>query len=361
MNFTLNKLITIIGAQKWSGYVEKKHDIESGYHIHPWGDLAKKFEPSLDYDSTDLVFVIPPGREISFIGKIVMPFNWIVWICLVASVLLAAVLIQIIKNIGQHELKRTIIGWRTKTPIWNLINIVLNGSIVETQLPRTNFARFVLLKILIFSLVFRSAYTGSLYGFVERDIHTQSINKINDLFEKNFTFYVTSRSGKNSGYLVEFDDLKEVLPSMDQILLLWNQLLTNPDFKGVFVLDLDIVLYKNAQLVKNGKPLFNYLNENVMTNPRIFAFPRNSQLASKVSQFILRFQESGLIAHWKKTFIPKLKPPSKQPKQLTLDKILGLLGILAGGYTLSLIAFIVENSTRIRCFIVAKLRRYSIP
>lgn len=311
MNFQLNVISTIIGADEWPGIVAKTHDIETGYHIHSWGNNSHNFEPSLNYDTTSLVFMIPQGCELSFLDKIVLPFDRHVWFFLVAFIILSTLIIVIIKKIAQNPLQNIIMGRRTRTPIWNLLNLILNGAIDGSQMPRTNFARFALLKILTFSLVLRSAYTGSLYGFVERDIRVEPITKISDIFDKNFSFYVSSRSGKGSGYLVEFDYLKIELNSTEKIFSVWSQLLTNPNFKGVFSLDLDIVLYRNARFIKAGKTPMNYLNENIMTNPRIMAFPRNSQMASKVSQFILRFQENGLILHWKNQYIPKLKPPKQ--------------------------------------------------
>lgn len=353
MNFEVRIADIFLGTMDWPKQVKKTNDIETGYHlVAPFGEDFGKFEATTYYDSTPLVFVIARGHEISFIERLLRPFDRRVWIWLIVLIIISAVAVLLVQKFAKVYLRKIVMGWHTTTPLWNLLNLVLNGTIVGSQMPRTNFARFAVFKLLIFFLVMRSAYTGALFGFVEKDIREEPIRKLSDVIEKKFTLYVSPRYDNKS--LDEFDEIKKTYAKEDVGWIL-EQLVHNPGFKGIMALDLDIVLHRNNYNILRGKPLLHFFPETLYNKFRVVALKRNSPLRRKFTNYILRFQEAGLFVCWKRKYIPKIKASKIPPEKLKLHKIIGLVKILLVGYTLGIIAFIFERSTKLQKYCKSKL------
>lgn len=148
----------------------------------------RKFaDSSISYFSFPAVFVTSPGRSLTDFEKLLRPFSATVWISLFATLLLAVLVILSLRS-KFTQIRMLIIGTNIQHPSMNLINVVLGGS--QKKLPNRNFARFVLMLFIIFCLVMRSAYVGSLYKFLQSEDRKEPAATIQELIEQNYDLYM---------------------------------------------------------------------------------------------------------------------------------------------------------------------------
>ena len=90
-----------------------------------------------------------------------------------------------------------VIGLSVTSPVMNMFSIIFGYS--QPIVPSTSFARFVLMMFMIFCLIMRSIYQGSLYKFLQADGTNQQIKSFDDLITRHYKFYI----GKSYTQLIE--------------------------------------------------------------------------------------------------------------------------------------------------------------
>lgn len=186
MNFTLVKVIH--NSSMW-GYVNE--DGTSGGAIRmvmtrkvnfTIGGFANTpvrnmwMSSSFAYHTSNLLWAIGSGRALTPLERFSMPFHLSVWFCVIFTFIVSVVVISIIKC--QPEVARNFVfGTNIRYPILNMVNICFGGSMVN--LPRRNFARYLMGFFLFYTLVIRNAYTGSLFRFLRMDKMEQHVRGIN--------------------------------------------------------------------------------------------------------------------------------------------------------------------------------------
>lgn len=149
----------------------------------------KVADSSISYFSFPAVFVISPGRTMSDFEKLAQPFSGIVWISLIITLAMAVVVILLVK-LKLSQLRAIFFGTNTDNPLVNLVTVILGGS--QTRLPDRNFSRFILMMFIIFCLVMRSAYVGSLYKFLQSEKREESVATIDEMIDQNYDLYMYS-------------------------------------------------------------------------------------------------------------------------------------------------------------------------
>lgn len=142
-------------------------------------------DSSVPYHSFPLVFVIPPGEPVSDFKKLVQPFQKIVWILLILTFVIG-LLVVLIVNLRLERVKAFLYGTGIKHPVDNMIAVIFGVS--QSKLPRRNFARFLLMMFLIFCLVQRSIYQGSLFIFLQSEGLEKEVQTVEEMVEKDFEF-----------------------------------------------------------------------------------------------------------------------------------------------------------------------------
>lgn len=135
-------------------------------------------DSSVTYSSFPLVFIIPPGQYTSPFKKLIQPFQAPVWIFLILIFLFGFVTITMI-NFRSKSAKNFVFGTDVKQPIANMFVIILGGS--QPKLPKRNFARFLLMMFVIFCLVQRSIYQGSLFIFLQSERREKEIQSFEEM------------------------------------------------------------------------------------------------------------------------------------------------------------------------------------
>lgn len=163
-------------------------DVDSS--LRSWSlqlDRRKFLSETISYFSDTLMIIMPPPMPLNPLLKFIRPLKLEVWGAIGAIVLIACVVIWMSKLIPKNYYQR-IIGKEMRDKFLNILIGFIGSS--QNTLPEKNFPRFLLMKFLIFCLIVRSLYLGSLFGMLKTEIRTREFTSIHDFFDAGFEFYV---------------------------------------------------------------------------------------------------------------------------------------------------------------------------
>lgn len=168
-----------------------------------WGFLTywKSFYISSteEYFMVPLGFVIPSGREIEPIEKLLIPFTPTVWICILIVMFTAVLIVTFV--VYRAKLWRDfIIGRDVKDPFMGILVALFGGS--SNALPRRNFPRYLLMMFLLYCLVMRTLYQSGLFKFMQSNKKGSDVSSINEMIQEKYTIY------SYAAYEVIWEELK---------------------------------------------------------------------------------------------------------------------------------------------------------
>lgn len=237
------------------------------------------------------------------------------------------------------------------------------GFIGETQtiLPRKNFARFLLMAFLMYSLVIRALYQGAYFELVNSRQNRGEIKSIAEMIENDFTFYVpgpVAESFQGTQAIkkrleIRFRNLHFSMLCDFRTKIISNQetndysrkIRKDSSFKGALGSWLMISLFENMHRSEASQQII--CRETVMTIPLIIYTRKDFFLLKSINQKIEIFKAAGLIAHWQfqdvnKAMVRKGKSNFKEPKTLTVNDFVGSFRILFVGCCASFAGLVVE-------------------
>lgn len=149
--------------------------------------FTEYLDPSMVYFSMPIIFAISPGRKYTGFEKLLRPFDLLVWF-LITSTLTIGILVIILMNYKFKGCRSFVFGTRTGNPVVNMLIAMFAQT--QKRLPGRNFSRFLLMSFLLFCLVQRNVYQGSLYIFLRSDGRQKEVQSISEMIEKDFRFYM---------------------------------------------------------------------------------------------------------------------------------------------------------------------------
>lgn len=144
--------------------------------------LRTKFmDASAEYFNADVVFVVPPGRSLKSIEKLLQPFSKHFWICLCILISCEFLFLSALNFWTKGVYNEKLVALFFKT-----ISIFLA---VSTSKPRRLFHRILFATLTISCFIFVAAYQGSLFKFLQKDSKLKGMESISEMIENNFKFY----------------------------------------------------------------------------------------------------------------------------------------------------------------------------
>jgi hypothetical protein len=113
-----------------------------------------------------------------------MPFDRATWAFLLTTLSLTFVIILLVK-ITPKRFQTIIFGENVNMAGYNALGIFF--GIGQTQMPRGNFSRMILILFIWFCLIFRTCYQSMLFEFMTTDIHRPLPQTLDDLRDLNYT------------------------------------------------------------------------------------------------------------------------------------------------------------------------------
>jgi hypothetical protein len=135
---------------------------------------------TIDY----IVIYMPPSDLYTPLEKMLLPFEFEVWIAICVTLSIGFVVIQVI-NCMSLTVRHFVFGRTIQTPTLNFLNIILNGSQVKTA--GRNFARFIFILFVMWCLVIRTCYQSKMFENLQVDRRKPEPKTLDEFFERNFT------------------------------------------------------------------------------------------------------------------------------------------------------------------------------
>lgn len=295
--------------------------------------------PSYVYYTSNLVWIIPPGREISSLEKLSKPFRMSVWICFLL-VLGIAFFVGGVFKFQPKKSQNFLFGDNINSPCLNIVNVVLGGPM--HKLPVRNFARTVLIMFMIYCMIMQNSYKGGLVKFMQMKIREPEIKSTDEIIAKNFTFYMLKSS---KAVLMELPKILE-LAAFTSVADYANKLdqAQDPEFKGAILSSKDHLAYRNIKAFPNK--FYRHAPETIFNNNIVVYMRKHSCLTFQINQVMIYLVNGGLIEKWASLYIDKnfLKHRST-PKaiSLTMQQLYGAFQLLLLGLCISFAFFLIEN------------------
>ena len=147
----------------------------------------KSFGASFSYSSDQIVFVIPLGKKFTALQTLIYPFKRTFWGLILLFYFIGVLVIFFVKR-KSKTVQNFIFGSGVRNPFMNMFTAFLGGN--QKKLPKRNFARYLLMMFLIYSLVIRTLYQGSFFKLLTSNKRNKEVQTINEMIEKDFKFYV---------------------------------------------------------------------------------------------------------------------------------------------------------------------------
>lgn len=293
------------------------------------------------YYTSNLIWMIPPGRIISSLEKLAKPFQATVWICFLLILGIAFLVVGFL-NFQSKKAQEFLFGANVNAAdaCLNVGNVVLGGSV--HKLPTRNFARIILLMFMFYGLIMQNSYKGGLFKFMQMTIREPEMTSTDEMVRNNFKFYMLQAS---RAYLTELPRIMElaVFTSVAEFVKKTDQVL-DPEFKGAVLTSNDHLAYRNIKAFPNK--FFRHAPETIFTNNIVIYMNKQSCLAYQVNQVIINSVNGGLIEIWASQYIDKnfLKHKSS-PKAvgLTMTQLSGAFQLLLLGLCISFLFFMAEK------------------
>lgn len=173
--------------------IESEADIIIGdYYLR--SARIKWMDASDAYFTADIVFVIPPGRTLESIEKLLQPFSRTVWIWISVS-LLSALLVVLIFSLWFESRKLVVLYFK-------MLSVLLSVSL--SRLPQKSLNRVLLASFVLSCIVLQAIYQGLLFKFLQTDSKLKEVQSIDEMVQREFKFY-------------SYDSMFEVIQSESRI------------------------------------------------------------------------------------------------------------------------------------------------
>lgn len=317
------------------------------------------FDTTLAYTDSKVVFIVPPGRDLNALEKIVFPFSRVLWMVIIFYWIVSILVILLIRS-QKKEVRNFVFGTDVRQPLLNMHIGLVGGT--QHKLPKRNFARFLLMMFLLYSLVIRTLYQGAYFHLIQSHQGVPEVQSIEDMIAKDFKI----------SFAVGNFDLLEGIEAINQRLVKRNTsnkiLLTDtffnfrsypitseeanqrieiiqrdPNFKGAHLQSQFKTIYYNQIVPKELR--LKMCREPLFTIQIVMYMKKNFYLLRALNGQIEYLKASGFINFWHHEFIDQRilheKKPSN-PRAITFHDLTGSFEILLIGIIISLIVLITE-------------------
>ncbi|KAG5672224.1 hypothetical protein PVAND_002366 [Polypedilum vanderplanki] len=296
------------------------------------------------FTSLSLSLITTRSESYSDYEKLLLPFDLITWMLLLCTFGIAFFIIFIINQMNQN-IREFVYGKGIKTPSLNVISTFFGYS--QTKLPKTNFARFILINFVLFCFMVRTLYQGVIFDYMNSDMQKMQPQTIDEVFQRGYKILahnthstiVLNNSVKKEWqkqifrYAIRyehlFEDICEILENDEpKIAILTNE-------------------HINMLLKFQCKKIPNKVKEIAFTVPLGYGMTLNHFLYESTVDIIQPMIEHGFLKHfydsWLYWYLIKYVPDnSNNSKALSLNDLGFCFNILLIISLLAIIVFFVE-------------------
>ena len=132
------------------------------------------------------IYAVPPGEPYTDLERMFMMFDFETWIAITVTLHIGFVATWSL-NFVSDQVRRLVVGRGYQSPTLNFVSIFLTGGQVRT--PETNFARFLFIIFVMWSLIIRTCHQSMLFELLQADIRKPALRTNDELFKSDFTLH----------------------------------------------------------------------------------------------------------------------------------------------------------------------------
>ncbi|KAJ6635609.1 hypothetical protein Bhyg_14195 [Pseudolycoriella hygida] len=285
-----------------------------------------------------LKFVIPPGKSYTQVENFGRVFDMLTWILIFIVFGLFGGIVTVI-SFCSKKAKIYAFGFRYGNVFMDYLATIFGSALLIS--PKMNMPRIIIVKFVLFCLVIRSIYQGSLYNFLQSGAKADAVQSIDEMVKKGYTFFMLKSYADYLDLSGQNYARKQIvrLPDFDEIL----EKISDTDFKGSLMHTSSLIDYKNG--MKNGSATSLFCKEYLMTVPMVAYLRKNYYLTEIVNEKIGIFSAAGLIDFWdmiSKASLKTVKVVNENRKPISFRSLKGMFEILLYAYGVSVICWIGE-------------------
>lgn len=331
------------GAKNWS---ETLDDILKGTanistcSISPGMDRIGILDYSMPYFRISIAWLGPPLKPGPIYWRLLAPLNGYLWLILLLVVIIVNFIpftmkIERVRKFCHKNFKNSNQLHGIAIRIW----AVMMGQPIRVAPKR--FRDFYILGLWIwFTFVVRSAYQSVLIGALKSDTTVGKFFDLKEAVDNGYSF------GGRAGVLSHFEHDPFIRDGYEVIQEVGFEKAFQEVLEGkkkfIFAISLEYVwAYCMSQGI-NENECGHILPDSIMTVPLVIWMPKNSPFKNPLSNWLIRFLESGLLEKdtIKRSTASILK--STEPTALENEQVFSSILCLLIGYLISFVVFILE-------------------
>lgn len=311
---------------------------------------AKLLEYSSPYNFERGCFVTPSPTPISNWRSSTLPFAWSTWVATGVSLVLGGVLLRLVVALSSGFEPREF-----KSLSYSYLYLL--GSLSSRTLnltPHGPSLRMYVGIVWLATLILSTAYSANLVAFLSVTQLSAPINTLQQLAKSGL------RLGGHAFWKTQFR------ASIDPVVRSFvDRLEDHVDLDSLFdqVADGRYALIENRQYLETvagaryprGRSSLRIVPQCLLTYSIGVAFPLNSPLADLLNPLIVRVVEAGLVLKWRREVVDYYRSQSVDSQNiqdtgissrttaLALTHLQGVFYVLAIGYLVALLVFVVEQ------------------
>ncbi|XP_034672140.1 uncharacterized protein LOC117903812 [Drosophila subobscura] len=296
--------------------------------------------PSISYTNFPIVLVIPGGGTMKPLERLMKPFRYIIWSCLIVSLLIGLSLIAVLQLLPVPAVRELVLGRSNRLPCLGLWYSLLGGLALHT--PRRNFSRYLLVMWLLETLVLRAAYTGQLYLILQDAQVRTPLQSMAEVVAKGYAFYMLpALRGVFRDSLLS-SNIRVVRSHEASLLRLRDE-----DDPGIAVPLLLPTVYEFDYLSGPTRRHLTVLPDALMTAPLTLYMRPHSYLKRRIDRLLMAMMSSGIIYRYRRMYLDRIermaKRRSAEPQPLTIVQLSGIFFCLMVLQLLAGMVFVLER------------------
>lgn len=351
MNFTLE---VVVPENEWASISRSGNNITGTLKLVAEGQaqmtigtfvptptLLKLFTRSKTIAEQKLIWVIPIKDRLGPIERLLNPISNVVWIVLIIFVAIILVIALILSYcIKDKSYKNFIIGRCVDAPLLNIFGMFLGISVYN--LPKRNFARFLLMSWMLLTFFFRMMYEANLISAMTSQKPEKMYNTLSELHKAGFKFLL---------YDIFYEFLN-VIKDKNRIIIIdhLNQYSFVPYFQDPDPNKLYAILAFHSKLLYFNKEInmslpFYVSKERFLAFPKSIYFHKTSVISEEINLNIKVLRDNGLLIKWRNSVIDDHFSKytfRKKVDALGMKHLSGGFYLLVGGLVLACVTFIAE-------------------
>ncbi|XP_021707886.1 uncharacterized protein LOC110678801 [Aedes aegypti] len=280
-----------------------------------------------------VIFAVPPGIPYTPMEKLTMPATLNAWVFVMVSFIFCSLLFSI--DIKDQFLR---IQFDKRDTLFIYTWSILMGSVMHKP-PVSFFKRYVLIGWLTVTLVLRNAYQALLFNNLRRGVEFEPILNLADIDRAELYYYmynITQRFFVRNPHILERSVIMKDNISLQGVL---GNIADNK-LKAAFPLPKSNVAFFNKQRVFRSKVhVTQYIIE---TYEVAIHYSKGSPLAELFDAVISRVRAGGFHEYWMQRYQGPKLDPSIEPKQLSVQSLMGVFMIHAILCVCCCISFVTE-------------------